>query len=98
MAAGVAKFAGGKPGQSIHLEWEDRRLVFIVREPFMSRHSKAGVVAGILDAGTTLVIESLMPSGGVIFSDGVEADFLDFNSGAKATIRAADQRAHLVAA
>jgi hypothetical protein len=37
-----------------------------------------------------------MPSGGVIFSDGVEADALDFNSGAIASIGAAAQRTKLV--
>jgi len=37
-----------------------------------------------------------MPAGGVIFSDGMEADFLKFNSGATARIHAAAQRAHLV--
>ncbi len=41
------------------------------------------------------VIESLMPSGGVIFSDGVEADFLAFNAGAIATVRASERRARL---
>jgi len=33
----------------------------------------------------------------VIFSDGMEADFLNFNSGASAQVRAAEQRARLVA-
>jgi hypothetical protein len=47
-------------------------------------------------AGETIAIESLMPSGGVIFSDGVEADALDFNSGAIAAIGAAAQRTQLV--
>jgi len=37
-----------------------------------------------------------MPSGGVIFSDGMESDFLNFNSGAGAKVQAARQKAHLV--
>jgi hypothetical protein len=37
-----------------------------------------------------------MPSGGGIFSDGVEDDYLDFNSGAIASVRAADHPARLV--
>jgi len=41
-------------------------------------------------------LESLMPSAGVIFSDGMESDFLQFNSGAIARVRAAEQRARLV--
>jgi len=96
MAAGLAKFCGGTPGRAIRLPWEDRRLLYVVREPFLSRHSQAAIVAGMLRPGEDLSLQSLMPSGGVIFSDGVEADFLHFNSGASAQVRAAEQRAHLV--
>ncbi len=96
MAAGVAAFCGGTPGKSIRIPWEDRRLLYVVREPFLSRHSQAAIVAGLLQSGEELLLESLMPSGGVIFSDGMEADFLQFNSGAIAHIRAAEQRARLV--
>ena len=81
---------------AMRLEWEDRRLLFVVREPFLSRHWQARIVAGMIEANQKLAMESLMPSGGVIFSDGIEADYLDFNSGATAQIRASDQRALLV--
>jgi len=96
MTAGVAQFCGGKGGAPIRLPWEDRRLLYVVREPFLSRHSQASMVAGTLREGEDLWLESLMPSGGVIFSDGMEADFLNFNSGSSAQIHAAEQRAHLV--
>lgn len=96
MAAGVSRFCGGKSGAPIRLQWEDRSLLYVVREPFLSRHSQASMVAGTLRDGQDLTLESLMPSGGVIFSDGMEADFLNFNSGTTARIYAADQRAHLV--
>ncbi len=96
MAAGLARFCGGTPGKAIRLPWEDRRLLYVVREPFLSRHSQAAIVAGMLRPGEELSLESLMPSGGVIFSDGMEADFLNFNSGASAQVRAAEQRARLV--
>ena len=39
-----------------------------------------------------------MPSGGTVFSDGIESDFLAFDSGAAAVVRAAPERARLVAA
>ena len=78
------------------MKWEDPRLLFVVREPFISRHSQASIVAGLLSPGQNLSLESLMPSGGVIFSDGIEADFLEFNSGAIATVRAAEKKAQLV--
>ena len=96
MASGVTSFCGGRPVNGIRIAWEDRRLLYVVREPFISRHSQAGIVAGMLEAGEELVLESLMPSGGAIFSDGMEADFLQFNSGAIVRVRAADQRARLV--
>jgi len=96
MTAGVAQFCGGKSGPPVRLPWEDRRLLYVVREPFLSRHSQISIVAGILREDQDLSLESLMPSGGVIFSDGMEADFLNFNSGATARIRAAEQSAHLV--
>lgn len=96
MASGVAALTGGSCGAPIRMAWEDSRLLFVVREPFVSRHSRAGIVAGLLEAGEELTIESLMPSGGVIFSDGMEADFLEFNSGAVAHISAAREKARLV--
>jgi NAD kinase len=96
MASGIARFRGGEAVKPIRIPWEDRRLVYVVREPFVSRHSQAGIVAGMLESGKELVLESLMPSGGAAFSDGMEADFLQFNSGAIATVRAAEQRARLV--
>lgn len=96
MAAGLLAFLGAGGLQRPSLEWEDPRLFFVVREPFASRHSRAGVVAGILEPRQELVLESLMPSGGVIFSDGVEADTLAFDSGARAVIRSASRKARLV--
>jgi NAD kinase len=96
MASGVAALAGGHTVKPMRLDWEDRRLLFVVREPFVSRHSKAGIVAGIVEPQQALELDSLMPSGGVIFSDGVEADFLQFNSGSSVIVRAAAETAELV--
>jgi len=96
MASGVARFCGGTAIKPVRMPWEDRRLIYVVREPFVSRHSQAGIVAGMLESGQELALESLMPSGGAVFSDGMEADFLQFNSGAIGTVRAAEQRARLV--
>lgn len=96
MVSGISLLRGGTEIQPVRMPWEDRRLIYVVREPFVSRHSQANIVIGTLESGQALVLESLMPSAGVIFSDGVEADFLQFNSGATATVRAAEQRARLV--
>lgn len=41
-------------------------------------------------------VKSLMPESRVIFSDRIEADFLDFNSGALATIGIAPHQGKLI--
>jgi NAD kinase len=96
MTRGIDSLCGGHSGQPVHLEWQDARLFFVVREPFVSRHSRAEIVAGMIGPGEKLVMESLMPSGGVIFSDGVESDYMQFDSGSTATIAASTQKAHLI--
>lgn len=75
---------------------KDDQLMFVVREPFQSKKTQTGLTAGILTGQTKLVIESFMPTNGVIFSDGIEADFLQFNSGSIATIGTAKEKAKLV--
>ena len=98
MANGLGAFLDPAlhPAWRMPLRWEDRQLVWIVREPFVSKSSQAQLVAGRLEPGQELVIESQMSSDGVIFSDGVEQDFLAFTSGTIATISVADQAAKLV--
>lgn len=75
---------------------KENELLFAVREPFKSIRSQTGISAGIIKNQNHLTIESLMPTGGVIFSDGIETDFLKFNSGSIATIGVAKETAKLV--
>jgi len=89
-------FTGTVPELQNRLDWEANQLYFIVREPFLSRNSFINVTTGIIDNQFQLEIESQMPENGIIFSDGVEADFLKFNSGSIATISIAGQKAKLV--
>ncbi len=96
MTRSVAEWTGGQAGAAKKLRWEDRQLAWVVREPFVSKHSQANLVAGTLDSGDELVMESLMPESGVVFSDGVEQDFLEFNSGSTVRIQTAPHRARLV--
>jgi len=77
-------------------DWEARHLVFSVREPFVSKTSGAEIVHGEIRAGKPLKIVSHMPQNGVIFSDGIEEDHLDFNSGAIAMIGLAERTLRLV--
>jgi NAD kinase len=76
--------------------WDADYLYYGVREPFISRVSGAELVFGRVTAGEALRITSYMPQNGVIFSDGVEADRLDFNSGATARVGLADEFLRLV--
>jgi hypothetical protein len=96
MACGIAVSHKQKPIERPKLNWDTRKLIWAVREPFVSRTSQAGLVCGTLDDGAEMVIESMTPENGVIFSDGIEADALEFNAGTIATIRIAAQKAHLV--
>jgi hypothetical protein len=77
-------------------DWEADWLCYSVREPFESRVSSAGLVFGRIEAGQTLEVTSQMPQNGVIFGDGVEDDFLEFNSGRIAQVGLADKRVTLL--
>jgi NAD kinase len=77
-------------------DWEANYLIFSVREPFVSKTTGAEIVHGRIEPGTALEIVSQMPQNGVIFSDGIEEDRLDFNSGTIARISLADRTLRLV--
>lgn len=51
---------------------------------------------GDIGPKTPLSIRSLMPENGLIFSDGIEADGLDFRSGLEAVIELASQSGRLL--
>jgi NAD kinase len=78
------------------LPWDSNELRFAVREPFPSRSSQTSLVYGRLTTSQSLSVRSLMPENGVIFSDGIEADRLDFNSGTEAQITVAERLGRLV--
>ncbi|NZA25505.1 sugar kinase [Luteimonas sp. SJ-92] len=79
------------------LDWASEQLVFTVREPYPSRSSQATLVFGQCGKRSPLRIRSLMPEGGVLFSDGIEADGLDFRSGLEAVVDLSDKRGLLLA-
>lgn len=96
MATGVAAFTGARMPKVLPIPWDARELRWVVREPFASRATGATIVAGRLREGERLELESQMPVHGVIFSDGIEQDFLNFNSGAIASVGLAGVSAQLV--
>jgi NAD kinase len=77
-------------------EWSSDYLYFSVREPFPSKTTGASLVFGTITRGEPLQVLSQMPENGVIFSDGLEADFLSFNSGVMARIQVAEKKGRLV--
>jgi hypothetical protein len=98
MASGIVHWLEGqaRTPEPIQLDWEDERLVFVVREPFISKTSQASIVAGVITPESELVLESHTPENGVIFSDGIEADYVSFNSGTTAQVRVAQKKTNLV--
>lgn len=83
-------------GDYTALPWDARALRFAVREPFPSKTSQTSLVCGGLMEAETLRLRSLMPENGVIFSDGIEADHLDFNAGTEAVIGIAERQGRLI--
>jgi NAD kinase len=77
-------------------KWSSTELIFAVREPFPSKSTGTNIVFGTISPDSPLRIESLMGENGVIFSDGIEHDYIAFNSGTEAVIGLADKRGRMV--
>jgi NAD kinase len=85
------------PTIPIHkMSWDEDSLIFSVREPFPSKITKTNIAFGKVTTKEPMKITSLMPENGVVFSDGIENDFLSFNSGITVTITIAEKKGHLV--
>lgn len=78
------------------LPWDTRELVFHVREPWPSMTTGAALVRGAVSEESPLTVLSRIPAGGVIFADGMESDYLAFNSGARVRIGIARESLQLV--
>ena len=76
--------------------WDANYLFYTVREPFPTKTTGASLVFGRVSPETPLILESRMAENGVIFSDGIEKDFLEFNSGTQAVIGIAERKGVLV--
>jgi len=96
-ARGIDRFYGVNAASvDQRFEWNSNYLMFNVREPYPSTSTGADLVFGKIEQTKKLQVVSLMPENGVIFSDGVEQDFLQFNSGTIAEIGVADKTGNLV--
>lgn len=98
--AGARGIAGNIAGHSISTnvnmpKWDSDFLYYSVREPFPSNTTGVSLIFGKIK-DSPLQIASHMPENGVIFSDGIEQDFLQFNSGIEAKISVASKKGYLV--
>ncbi|HEX8987498.1 MAG TPA: hypothetical protein VF816_06015 [Rhodocyclaceae bacterium] len=95
LAVAASFGAGVRQSSYAPMPWDGRELVFAVREPFPSRASGTSLVFGRVGPDAPLRIRSRMPDSGVIFSDGIESDFLRFTAGVEATITLAPAQGRL---
>lgn len=82
--------------RGVQTSWDMDCLYFTVREPYESKSTGAEIVFGSVSEKMPLTITSQMPENGVIFSDGMESDYLGFHSGITARISVAEKCGHLV--
>jgi len=98
-AIGIAGYITDKYSRKVsqpRISWDSDFLYFTVREPFPSKVSSAKLVFGKITKKEPMTIVSQTPENGVIFSDGIEADYLNFNSGTTALISVHDKKGLLV--
>jgi NAD kinase len=98
----VANNPSGKENSKVPLNvktefaWDANYLFYTVREPFPTKTTGTSLVFGRVTPETPLILESRIPENGVIFSDGLEHDFLEFNSGTQAVMGLAERKGALV--
>ncbi len=98
-ATGISSAATRRPievRQKSNFTWDSEYLYYSVREPWPSKTSSAELTFGKISPKNPLKLVSAMSDNGVIFSDGIEADFIEFNSGTLATIGVAEKKGNLV--
>lgn len=74
---------------------EVRQLAYYVREAFPSAATGTSINAGLLTDDAKLRVRSEMNEGGVIFGDGIETDYLEFNWGVQAEVYVANKTLEL---
>jgi len=94
--AACALFGYDDSGDYEKIGWDEKKLSFVVREPFPSNTTDASIVFGTLEERDPFLVLSKMPENGVIFSDGMEADAIEFNSGVEVSIGLSETKGCLV--
>ncbi len=91
-AAGIL----GQDEQPPQFDWDSRYLYYVVREPFPSQTTGTSLVYGKIDETMDFNLTSQMANDGVIFSDGMIEDSINFNTGVSVEISLATQQGYLV--
>lgn len=78
------------------LAWDDNRLTFMVREAYPSRTTQADLIYGKINREDDFRVVSKMTARGVVFSDGIEEDAVEFNAGTEIVVGIADKKGLLV--
>ena len=100
--AGASGITGRLSKQSLAIkaksviDWGKEQLTFAVREPFPSVNTGAKMIFGSITPETRFLVESKMGENGIIFSDGIQDDYLDFNYSVTARISIADSKGMIV--
>jgi NAD kinase len=98
-ATAVARLLGSPVPEAKITEgfsWDSDRLFYSVREPFPSHTTGTDLVFGQITTKSNFTLTSAMPQEGVIFSDGLLQDAIDFNSGVRAQVSIAEEKGLLV--
>lgn len=94
--AACGLFGYDDSGDYEKIGWDEKKLSFVVREPFPSSTTDATVVFGTIGEGDPFRVLSKMPENGVILSDGMEEDAIGFNSGIEVNIGMSEWKGCLV--
>lgn len=97
---GAYSLATGEPNipeeVGVPFQRDSQYLMFAVMNPFTSKISGVGLTNGLLYRESPLKIKSQMPEKGVVFSDGIEDDYIKFTAGSVVSIQPAARKIQLV--
>lgn len=96
LITGAAALVQSPAQPKFEMPWSSPDLYFCVREPLPSQTTGTSLVFGRIEPSQHFSLRSQMPEGGIIFSDGIVDDSIEFNSGTIANIAIAKVKGQLV--
>jgi len=96
LVTGATAISNSQSHQQYEMPWDSRDLCYCVREPFPSQTTGTTLVFGKIEPSQHFSLTSRMAEGGIIFSDGIVDDAIEFNSGTIANIAVAKIQGRLV--